>query len=243
MKIKVSLILLCISLSVVNLKAQISASFVSMRPQIQSSFDAMKSALVANSSTSLTAYNNAAAGTWIEISQSDYNYLNSSISGSGKYIFDDNTMNQGGQNANWGGVGYGISPTSGSGFTYTNIPSNNYIYAFAIQFAGGTNIPSGTKIFISTSNTSGFTTQIGGTLPSVVNTSTSKQVHYFAVKNNTKILSGINYLGVLNTTGLLNYVMGSGMNWSGDNTGFTNTLIGSNYFTPMQVLATGTKQW
>jgi hypothetical protein len=210
---------------------------------ISSTTDAIKSALVANSSTSLTAYNNAADGTWIEISQSDYNYLNSNVSGSGKYIFDDNTMNQAGNNSNWGGVNYGISPRSVSGFNYTDIPSNNYIYAFAIQFAGSTNIPSGTQIFISTSNTSGFTTQIGGTLPSVVNTSSAKQTHYFVVKNNTNILSGINYLGVLNTTGLLNYVNGYGMNWSGGSTGFTNTLSGSSYFTPMQVLATGAKQW
>lgn len=207
---------------------------------ISSTNDAIKTALVASGSTSLTAYNNAADGTWIEISQSDYNYLYSGVSGSGKYIFDDNTMNQAGNNSNWGGVNYGISPRSGSGYTYTDIPSNNYIYAFAIQFAGNTTIPSGTKIFISNSNTSGFTTQIGGTLPSVVNSSSAMQKHYFVVKNNTNILSGINYLGVLNTTGLLNYVNGNGMNWS--STGLDN-LSSASYFTPMQALATGTKQW
>jgi hypothetical protein len=208
--------------------------------------DQIQVALTNNNSSSLTNYINANTGDWIEISQSDYNYLNTNVLSSSKYLFDDATMAVTGSNSPWGGAGMFISPTQGL-YPFSNIPSNNVIYAFSIQFSGATSISSGTKIYISSTNNIASTpTQLGGILPAVTNASSSNaQTHYFVIKKNTSTLSGTQYLGLLNATGKLNLVSGTGMYWSSAGPLTNLTLYnGSNaYFTPMQVLATPTLQW
>ena len=197
-------------------------------------------------SSSLNAYNNASANSWVEITSSEYSNLVNTVTSTGKYGVNDAGMALTGYNQSWGGPGYAISTqvgatNLGTGVVATTIPANNYVYAFQIQYAGYTSNPSGDKVFIGTSNTTGFS-QLGGDLPATTQASTSMTVKSFVLKGaSSTVGSSAVYLGFLNTKAHTNYVPGNQYwNSSGFTTGFS---LNSTYYTPMQVLATPIKNW
>jgi autotransporter-associated beta strand protein len=197
-------------------------------------------------SSSLNAYNNASANSWVEITSSEYSNLVNTVTSTGKYGVNDAGMALTGYNQSWGGAGYAISTqvgatNLGTGVVATTIPANNYVYAFQIQYAGYTSNPSGDKVLIGTSNTTGFS-QLGGDLPATTQASTSMTVKSFVLKGaSSTVGSSAVYLGFLNTKAHTNYVPGNQYwNSSGFTTGFS---LNSTYYTPMQVLATPIKNW
>jgi autotransporter-associated beta strand protein len=198
-------------------------------------------------STSLNAYNNASANSWVEITNSEYSNLATRVTNTGKYGVNDAGMALIGNDASWGGAGYAISPlvgatNLGTGVVATTIPANNYVYAFQIQYAkGATSNASGDKVYIGTTNTTGFT-QLGGVLPATNQSSSSMTIKSFVLKGiSTTVGSSAVYLGFLNTNARTNYVSGS-QYWNSSGFGGTLSLNGS-YYTPMQVLATPIKSW
>jgi hypothetical protein len=196
--------------------------------------------------TSLNAYNNASANTWIEITNSEYNNLATTITNTGKYGVNDAGMALIGNNSTWGGAGYAISSRVGAtdlgtGVVATTIPANNFVFAFQAQYAGFTSNPSGDKVYLGTTNTTGFS-QLGGVLPATTQASTGMTIKSFILKGaSSTVGSSAVYLGFLNTNARTNYVSGS-QYWN--SSGFTGTLsLNGSYYTPMQVLATPTKSW
>jgi autotransporter-associated beta strand protein len=198
-------------------------------------------------STSLNAYNNARANCWVEITSSEYSNLATRVTNTGKYGVNDAGMVLIGNDASWGGLGYAISPlvgatNLGTGVVATTIPANNYVYAFQIQYAkGATSNASGDKVYIGTTNTTGFT-QLGGDLPATNQSSSSMTIKSFVLKGiSTTVGSSAVYLGFYNKNARTNYVSGS-QYWN--SSGFAGTLsLNGSYYTPMQVLATPTKNW
>jgi hypothetical protein len=116
------------------------------------------------------------------------------------------------------------------------------VYAFQIQYAkGATSNASGDKVYIGTTNTTGFT-QLGGDLPATNQSSSSMTIKSFVLKGiSTTVGSSAVYLGFFNKNARTNYVSGS-QYWN--SSGFEGTLsLNGSYYTPMQVLATPTKNW
>ena len=183
----------------------------------------------------------------MEITNSEYSNLATTVTSTGKYGVNDAGMAITGYDATWGGNNYAISTqvgatNLGTGVVATTIPANNYVYAFQIQYAkGATSNPSGDKVYIGTSNTTGFS-QLGGDLPATTQSSSSMTVKSFVLKGTSSTVgTSAVYLGFLNTNARTNYVPGNQYwNSSGFTTGFS---LNSTYYTPMQALATPIKSW
>jgi hypothetical protein len=214
--------------------------------QVQFSYDMIQSAL----STNLTRYNSASANSWVEITSSEYSNLATVIASAAKYGVNDAGMTLTGNNNSWGGINYLISPNVGSanlgaGVIASTIPANNYVFAFQTQYAGSTSNPSGDKVYIGATNTTGFS-QIGGVLPATTQASSSMTIKSFVLKGTSSTVgASAVYLGFLNTNARTNYVNGSGTEyWSNETySGGALVLSANGYYTPMQVLATPIKSW
>ena len=194
-------------------------------------------------STSLSAYNSAESGSWVKITSTEYNDLQTNVSG---------TSFAGTTPSTYSTIGTSTNFTSGS-LIFTNIvssatpsiPSNSYIYAVAFYFNG---VNSSISVYANSSTTSytGFS-KIGGTLPT-----TTTGNNYYVLKGGSNL-----------TTTSGNFAM-----WSNDNVkhgfGIVSDAVGVRYTTTaspssatslsssytsfpsafsLQALTTTSKQW
>lgn len=180
---------------------------------------------------SLSAYNNATAGEWVKILQSEYNDLANNlfqVTKSGQ--FDDIFNNS--QTISTGGANYTV--------TNNNTPTmEEGSYLFAFRYYTSQNNTTGSNVKISeTSYQSNFET-VGSNLPMH-----DSGYNYFVLKGSNSPTSATAYLGIYesNTIGFKS-VSGSNSYFfeSGDVTDLTNN--GSNRRYLYQGLSTTLKQW
>jgi hypothetical protein len=201
--------------------------------------DEVESPLISSLSTSKANYESATAGSWVTITEAEYNNLatklsNVTVSGMPQANFS-------GWDTFWWSDNH---TTSLVGSGVTKVPSGSYIFAF--KFTRSDNYTStNSKVKLSqTSESTGFS-DIGGVLPEASGTSSS--VHYYVLKeNNTATTATNSYVGFSCKSRVLAASIGKvanvGTNWATGDTGTLNGAGNDNevYF---QSLSTTTKQW
>lgn len=199
----------------------------------------VESKMLASLSTSKTAYQNATAGSWIAITEAEYNKLaadlsNVTVSGMPQASFgiDVNTY--------WTDETH---TTSLAGTGVTKMPAGSYLFAFKfIRYS--TFASTGSKVKISqTSETSGFS-DLGGVLPTA--TGTTNSTHYYVIKdNNTATTATNSYVGFFCNGSVIAASLGKvanvGTRWASGDVGTLNP--GNDNEVHYQSLSTTTKQW
>lgn len=207
--------------------------------------------------TSATAYDAAAAGDWIAITNAEYNILQNSanISGAGTYMLNNTTMNINCDGGPSGDLTIAIASTTPTS-NFTAVPTNNYIYAFRFKSSNSTFASANPIIRYNASSangsysTLGTSNSIAGRLPSVTGTSINT-FYSFVIKRPSQKTSSSSptFVSIYLPSGANNY-LGSHTNSS---TGMRYNVTGNasnmsaattlNVLPSYQVLATPTKSW
>lgn len=191
--------------------------------------DALRAALT----TSVAAYDAAAAGNWVEITAPEYGNL-AAIAGAAKHGITDAGMVSSYSNF---GAGNTVSQTLAGVYNAPPlIPTSNYVFAFAVRAAtGGSN--NGT-IYVSPNPISGYT--IVGT--SISYSSVSNGANYFVRKRPATATSPLwySYLSFYSASGY-SYIPATGSCFATDQTSTTTWLTA--YVPQFQCISTAIKSW
>lgn len=194
-------------------------------------------------STNLTSYTNAADGSWVKITPSEYTALQTNVSG---------TTLAGTTAATYTAIGTSTNFTTGS-LIFTNIvgsatpaiPANNYVYAVSFYF-NGTN--SGISVYANNSTTT-YTnfSKVGETLPT-----TTAGDNYYVLKGSSSVTASSNGNLALWSNdnikhGFKQGISASGVRYTTTAAPNTSTTLSSQFLNSaafsIQGLTTATKQW
>lgn len=192
-------------------------------------------AIRAQLTTSGSAYDAAAADSWVGITASEYANLQG-IFGAAVHGTTTAAMNQSSTSNNAGNNTY--SQTN----TVNNAPlinASDYVFAFAVKANTGGAVLAGGVIMTSTAINTGYTA-VGSALPAY--TSTSQGTNYFVRKQPAATASagGPNYLAYF-SPGAVGGIAGGSTNYAAGN---ATTLGSTNAVTiQIQCISTAVKQW
>jgi len=182
-------------------------------------------------STSKADYISASAGDWIEVTETEYNMLATSLNQVSKVVMDDTDYNTGPT----GETFVDATVANNDGIT---MPSNSYVFAVKYNFFGD---GSGATIKIkqsSTSISSGYS-DLGNTLDNA-----SVGNHYFVLKGNDAATTGTGFLAIYDSSGQLGFAEISDNNiqfeFSDANDLISNQPSSTVFY---QGLSTTQKQW
>ena len=202
--------------------------------------DYLRVALNAAGCSSCSAYDAAAANTWLQITAAEYaqinNYVPINISAGSEILMNAGTLG----GANGANVCLAGVVTS----DYTTLPANNYVVAFSFVTNGsGTNTSSYLKF--STSIASGWSTG-GPTFP--ISGASSGIRYYYIMKTPSAVINSFNASYIILYTGnnlLISAVSSSPGSYSatGDVTSSSSTPTSWPYLPQIQVKATASKKW
>jgi hypothetical protein len=187
---------------------------------------------------SKTAYDNATANNWVSVTETEYNNLLVIVSGSAKYGAPEIFMNT------TPATGWSASYTIAGNNNVAKVPASNYIIGWSVKTANSSSTAAGSKLKVSTTQTSGYI-DYGGPLPSTGTLAATTRV-YFVLKNpGNKTPAAPAYTGVYNGS---NYFLaningashGPEYYKSGDSDVPATAFPSDSY---SQVISTGTKQW
>jgi len=181
--------------------------------------------------SSRNAYENAADGTWVMVTESEYNdlaYYMAEVTKSG--ATDSDLLNSANINANPGQALI-------SNLNESTIPASSYVYAFK-HYSWANNV-SGTKVKLSTGTELGAYEALGEALPEH-----NAEYNHFVLKGNATPTTSVGYLAIYvnNSIGYKN-ISGSPYGWGsdGDTDFLTNGNVGAVFL--YQGLSTTLKQW
>ena len=157
--------------------------------------------IIASLTTSLSAYNAAAADDWVQITAAEYTSLQTNISGTTKAGMSDAYMAA----AN----GSGLTATDQSAIVCntatTNTPAigaNRYLYGFSVKYGNNPTVASDARVYTNT-NTSSVTgfNQVGSILPTLSTNIGGFAISYYVRKGVSSVNAG--------TAGLLSIFTGA----------------------------------
>jgi hypothetical protein len=187
---------------------------------------------------SKAGYDNAAANSWVKVTETEYNNLLVIISGSVKYGAPELFMNTTATN------GWSADYTVGGNSNIARIPASNYVIGWSVRTGTSSSSSAGSKLKVSGSQTSGYV-DYGGPLPDMGSIAGNTRV-YFVLKNPiAKTPAAPAYIAMYNATA---YFLGNiggpshGPEYykSGDSNVPATAFQTDSY---SQVISTGTKQW
>jgi hypothetical protein len=188
-------------------------------------------------STSLSAYNSAADGAWVEVTAAEYANV-MTVQDAQKSIGTDAQMATPVNSSVVTNVTQGMS-------TGNQVLTPIATYPIAISFKTGTVAPTSTagmKLRYAANNANGFFNQIAGVIPNVASPAANTQ-YYFVQKKATAVIPTVGgwaalYAPLANQLGRI--AGGSSLHVAGEGTSLTTTTA----FTPLfQVITTRIKNW
>ncbi len=224
----------------------LSATYGFGRPQTAAAGSGDK--ILDSLTTSAAAYTAASAGTWIKITETEFNTMQTNVTGTNKAGTTDTTFNAIGTSTNFSvGALSGYNQTSAA---TPAIPANNYLYAFKIYI---NEARSDLRVYANNSSdtyVNGFQ-QRGGVLPTSV-----AGTNYYVLKGVSAVINAgaatslLFFTGDVLRIGFKTSVGASGIKYDmpGSATPPTvstniNSTFGSASAFAIQGLTTATKQW
>jgi hypothetical protein len=227
-----------------------SAAFGYGRPQraVASSGDKIVDSLT----TSLTTYNAASNGSWIKITQTEYDTMTSNVTGTTKAMSTDAIFNLATSGTLFS-PGSNVLAGNAAGANCPAIPASNYVYGMKIRTL---NTVSSLLVFTNNNTVtqpSSFT-QVGSVLPT---TSSGSAINYYVLKGNSTINAttagtmAVHFNGSPQLYAWGGTISGHGVRYNYLATGASvtsNTVLSSTYngtssAVALQCLTTATKQW
>ncbi len=198
--------------------------------------DIAEDAILANLTTSQTAYENASDGDWIIITEAEYDALASNLNSISRVGSPEDKINQ---NDNFFGAEATVANRSG-GLT---MPSGSYLFAFKYRAQSNTSM-SGCKVKQSSTDVNSGYADLGSVLP----TTSSAGFHYFVLKGSNSPTTSTGYLAVYHTQSLIaigdpSYSFSRYQVFMGGSDGNTLTNESASFHIAMQGLSTTEKQW
>ncbi len=208
--------------------------------------------IVDSLTTSLATYNAASNGSWIKITQTEYNTMSSNVTGTTKAMSTDAVFNL----ATGGTLfspGSNVVAGNAAGANCPAIPASNYVYGMKVRVLNTVN-----NILVFTNNNtvtqpSSFT-QIGSVLPA---TSSGSAINYYVLKGVSSINAttagtmALHFNGSPQLYAWGGTISGHGVRYNYLSAGASvtsNTILNSTYngtssAVALQCLTTATKQW
>jgi hypothetical protein len=187
-------------------------------------------------STSIAAYDAAAANTWVNVTASEYNNLITVVTGAAKYAAPELFMNTATSN------GWTADYTIGGNPNIAKVPASSYIIAWSVRTGIGTTSTQNSKLKVSIAQTSGYT-NYGSPLPNIGTIAANTRVYFVLKAPNTTTPSAACFTAVYNaTTYFLGNNTGAGSEYyvSGDSSSPNNSYPSDSY---SQVISTQIRQW
>ena len=195
--------------------------------------------LLASLSTSKANYQSATAGSWVTITEAEYNKLatdlaNVTVSGMPQASFGTGITGE------WTNISH---TTVLTGSSVTKVPTGSFLFAFKfVRYTNNTSTGSRVKLS-QASETDGFT-NLGGVLPDASGTATS--THYYVIKDNNTATTATNaYVGFFCNGSVIaasTSVANVRINWGQGDVSIVSAAANTNEV-HYQSLSTTTKQW
>ena len=147
----------------------------------------------ASLSTSVAAYDAAAANSWVNVTATEYNNLITVVSGAAKYGASDGLMTTSTTN------GWDVNYTAGGNTAYAKVPASNFIIAWSVRTGLTSTAATGSKLKVSTVQNAGYT-DYGNPLPNIGSIAANTRVYFVLKAPAYPVPAAPSYTAVYNNT-------------------------------------------
>jgi hypothetical protein len=140
---------------------------------------------------SAAAYDLAAANSWVQVTDLEYNNMLTVVTGSAKYGIPEifmNTSTSGGWSPDY---------TIGGNGNWTNLPPASWVVGWSVKTGNGISSSEGSKLKVGTSKTDGYV-DYGTALPSIGDIGVNTRVYFVLKKPAAATGSTVGYLAIYN---------------------------------------------